>query len=107
MGTDQGLDELERGRNAFRHFRSVRLDVPVLHLNGAEDPLTIGVARNFPKYTSAMTMQLIPGCGHFIAEERPEELLDRLTSFFAPAVPSRARATARRAPAARPTGAGA
>jgi pimeloyl-ACP methyl ester carboxylesterase len=29
-----------------------------------------------------MRLELIPGCGHFIAEERPGLLLDRMADFF-------------------------
>ena len=30
-----------------------------------------------------MRFELLPDCGHFIVEERPEELLDRLYDFMA------------------------
>jgi pimeloyl-ACP methyl ester carboxylesterase len=29
-----------------------------------------------------MRFELVPDCGHFPAEEQPEELLDRLTAFL-------------------------
>jgi pimeloyl-ACP methyl ester carboxylesterase len=29
-----------------------------------------------------MRLELIADCGHFIPEERPEELLDRVWDFF-------------------------
>lgn len=68
-----------------RSYRSVRIRVPVLHLQGAEDPLTIGTARNHDRYADDMRSELVPDCGHFLAEERPDELLDRLTGFLAAA----------------------
>ena len=66
-----------------RCYRSVRIRVPVLHLEGAEDPLTIGTARNHHRYADDMRSELVPGCGHFLAEERPDEVLDRMTGFLA------------------------
>jgi pimeloyl-ACP methyl ester carboxylesterase len=68
----------------LRHHRSLRLRVPVLHINGAEDPLTRAVpGRSWRRYADDMRLELLPDCGHFIAEERPQELLDRLNSFMA------------------------
>ncbi len=67
----------------WRHHRALRLRVPTLHLNGAEDPLTRAVPRDaWRPYADDMRFELLPDCGHFLAEERPEELLDRLTEFF-------------------------
>ena len=66
----------------LRHHRSLRLRVPVLHLNGAEDPLTRGVPQHWRRYADDMRLELIPDCGHFIPEERPDELLDRLIPFL-------------------------
>ena len=66
-----------------RHHRSIQVRVPVLHLNGAEDPLTVGVPRNFRRYADEMRFEHVPDCGHFLAEERPDELLDRVTDFLA------------------------
>ena len=68
---------------AIRHHRRWRLRVPTLHLNGARDPLTQGVPESYRRYSDDMRLAEIPDCGHFIAEEAPEELLDRLTEFLA------------------------
>jgi pimeloyl-ACP methyl ester carboxylesterase len=38
---------------------------------------------------------VIPGCGHFVAEEAPEEILAALTAFLAPTATDRARRLAR------------
>jgi pimeloyl-ACP methyl ester carboxylesterase len=66
-----------------RHHRAMRLRVRTLHLNGAEDPLTRAVPRDsWRPYADDMRYELLSDCGHFLAEERPDELLDRLTSFL-------------------------
>jgi pimeloyl-ACP methyl ester carboxylesterase len=66
----------------LRHYRSIRLHVPTLHLNGEDDPLTRGVPDSYRRYAEHMRLELIPGCGHFMAEERPAWLLDRLLPFL-------------------------
>lgn len=66
----------------LRTYRSLRLRVPTLHLNGDRDPLTIGVPHSYQKYADDMTLELVPSCGHFIAEERPEWLLERMRRFL-------------------------
>jgi pimeloyl-ACP methyl ester carboxylesterase len=66
----------------FRHARRIRLRVPTLHLNGELDPLTQGVPDSYRRFADEMRLELVPDCGHFIAEERPEWLLDRLERFL-------------------------
>jgi pimeloyl-ACP methyl ester carboxylesterase len=66
-----------------RNYKRMRLRVPTLHLNGEHDPLTIGVPDRYRLYTDDMRLELVPDCGHFIAEERPAELLDRAMDFLA------------------------
>jgi pimeloyl-ACP methyl ester carboxylesterase len=61
-----------------RHYRAIRQRVPTLHLNGEHDPLTIGVPETYRDYADDMRLELVPDCGHFIAEERPDWLLERL-----------------------------
>ena len=66
----------------IRDLRKMRLGVPTLHLNGACDPLTDGVPDSYRRFASDMLLELIPDCGHFIAEERPDELLERMTGWL-------------------------
>jgi pimeloyl-ACP methyl ester carboxylesterase len=66
----------------WRHHRAMRNGVPTLHLNGARDPLTQGLSRGYRPYAPEMDLQTLPGCGHFIGEEAPELLVDRLIQFF-------------------------
>jgi pimeloyl-ACP methyl ester carboxylesterase len=73
---------LHEGPYYIRHHRAMRLHVPTLHLNGAMDPLTRGVPDNCAEYADDISLEPIPGCGHFVAEERPEWLVGRLGEFF-------------------------
>lgn len=59
------------------------LRAPVLVLFGAEDrllppPAAERLAKVFPR----ATLQLLPGAGHFVMEDAPEEVADRLLSFL-------------------------
>ena len=65
-----------------RHYRLMRLRVPTLHLNGAHDPLTLGMPLRFGDYADDMRFETVPGSGHFIAEEQPRFLSDRLIQFL-------------------------
>ena len=71
--------EIPRGLREYRRWRN---PVPTLHLNGAEDPLTPEHPRGFEPYADRMELEVIPNCGHFIAEEAPDFLVDRLLSFL-------------------------
>jgi pimeloyl-ACP methyl ester carboxylesterase len=67
----------------LRHAPRLRLRVPTLHLNGEHDPLTQGVPHSYRRFADDMRLELVPDCGHFVAEEQPEWLLDRLERFLA------------------------
>ncbi|RDI44702.1 alpha/beta fold hydrolase [Nocardia mexicana] len=66
----------------LRHYRLLRLRVPTLHLNGAQDPLSEGVSHSYADYAEAMRLEIIPGCGHFPPEEQPDLFTDRLLTFL-------------------------
>jgi pimeloyl-ACP methyl ester carboxylesterase len=68
--------------NIARRHRSLRLHVPTLHLNGELDPLTQGMSVRYREFAPAMELEHVPNCGHFIAEEMPEYLVDRLMQFL-------------------------
>jgi pimeloyl-ACP methyl ester carboxylesterase len=68
-------------------YRSRRLRTPTLLLFGADD----GVVRphqvgGFEPYADDMCLELIPGVGHFTAEEAPELVVDRSIEHFEPAL---------------------
>ncbi|HKA96256.1 MAG TPA: alpha/beta hydrolase [Streptosporangiaceae bacterium] len=60
-----------------------RLTLPVLAIGGAESS---GAAVGNTMKLAADDVQslVIPGCGHWVAEQAPEELLAALTAFLAP-----------------------
>ena len=65
-----------------REHARMRLRTPTLHLNGADDPLTAGVPGSWRRYADDMRYETVADCGHFLAEERPEEVLDRINEFL-------------------------
>ncbi|MBF6063906.1 alpha/beta hydrolase [Nocardia terpenica] len=66
----------------LRHYRLLRLRVPTLHLNGAQDPLSEGIPHSCSDYADDLRFEAIPDCGHFVPEEQPGWLVERLTTFF-------------------------
>ena len=68
----------------FGRYRFQRLTVPTLMLHGLEDHiLREPFLRGYQPFTDDMTVELVPGVGHFIAEERPELVAERALAFFA------------------------
>jgi pimeloyl-ACP methyl ester carboxylesterase len=65
-----------------RRRGEMRLRTPTLHLNGADDPLTIGTPGSWRRYADDMRYETVADCGHFLAEEQPQEVLDRITEFL-------------------------
>ena len=74
------LRELPRtSRGRYRE----RLRTPTLLLHGARDPvLRPELLRGYEDQADDMTVELVDGVGHFIAEERPELVLGRALDFF-------------------------
>jgi pimeloyl-ACP methyl ester carboxylesterase len=69
-------------------YRSHRLQTPTLLLFGAAD----GVVRphqlrGYERHADDMRVELIPGVGHFTAEEAPELVVDRAIEHFDSALP--------------------
>jgi pimeloyl-ACP methyl ester carboxylesterase len=84
--TAQNLERIKR-----------KLSVPVLAIGG-QFALGEGVAETMRLVASDVQGLVIPGSGHFIAEEAPEAVLAALTTFLAPYRDGHAtRATSRRA----------
>jgi pimeloyl-ACP methyl ester carboxylesterase len=66
------------------HYRDLRLTVPTLHLHGTEDvAIPVEALAGWESHAADMRLELVPDCGHFIADERPELVLDRALEFFA------------------------
>jgi pimeloyl-ACP methyl ester carboxylesterase len=67
-----------RGRYARAH-----LEVPTLLLHGAEDPLPQQALKGYERYAEDMELEIVPDCGHFIADELPDFVAERARTFFA------------------------
>jgi pimeloyl-ACP methyl ester carboxylesterase len=68
---------------AFATRRYAPLQMPVLFLQGEQDraldpALLRGGERNVPN----MTVETLPGVGHFVPEEAPDTVLARARDFF-------------------------
>lgn len=65
-------------------YRRERLVTPTLLLYGTGDKVVRPVHfADYERYADDMSVELVPGCGHFIVDERPELVLDRALRFFA------------------------
>ena len=65
----------------FTEYAKQKLSIPVLALGGENS------GADWPYYSLAQVAEdvsggIIPQCGHYIAEEQPEELLQRLNTFL-------------------------
>jgi pimeloyl-ACP methyl ester carboxylesterase len=65
-------------------YRDERLEVPTLLLFGEEDfAIPAEALEGYESHAEDMRVELVPGVGHFIAEQAPELVLERTLSFFA------------------------
>ncbi|HXR29907.1 MAG TPA: alpha/beta hydrolase [Solirubrobacterales bacterium] len=73
------LVPLLRGR-----YASQRLTVPTRMLFGSDDAaIHTDLLAGYESHADDMQIELVPGCGHFIADERPELVAERARAFFA------------------------
>ncbi len=64
-------------------YNDVRVDVPVRWLSGTKDPvLTVDLLDGYANRISDFEVEIVEGAGHWIVEERPELILDRLRTFL-------------------------
>jgi pimeloyl-ACP methyl ester carboxylesterase len=67
----------------FGKYRSRRLRVPTRMLHGAEDLiLRPGFLAGYEPFAEEMSLELVPGVGHFIAEEAPQLVAERALDLF-------------------------
>jgi pimeloyl-ACP methyl ester carboxylesterase len=67
-----------RGRYAGK-----RLTVPTRMLFGSDDAaIHTDLLAGYEAHVEDMEIELVPGCGHFIADERPELVAERARAFF-------------------------
>jgi pimeloyl-ACP methyl ester carboxylesterase len=65
-------------------YRRSRLRTPTLLLFGAEDGVIRPYQlRGYERHADRMELELVPGAGHFIAEEAPDLVASRALEFFA------------------------
>ena len=63
--------------------KTQRLSLPVLAIGGAESSGE-GVGKTMKLAADDVQTLVIPGCGHWVAEQAPEQLLSELADFLAP-----------------------
>jgi pimeloyl-ACP methyl ester carboxylesterase len=63
-------------------YADARLRVPTRLVMGEDDPLPHQAIR-YERRADEMELELVPGCGHFIADEMPELVAERAREFFA------------------------
>ena len=63
--------------------KTQRLTLPVLAIGGAESS-GAGVGNTMKLAADDVQTLVIPGCGHWVAEQAPDQLLAALTAFLAP-----------------------
>lgn len=62
------------------------LTVPTRLLFGTDDAaLRPEILAGYQRHAEDMQLELVPDCGHFIADERPDLVAERAREFFAPA----------------------
>jgi pimeloyl-ACP methyl ester carboxylesterase len=67
----------------FGRYRSQRLTVPTLMLHGLDDHiLRKAFIGGYQPFADNLNLELVPGVGHFIAEEQPQLVLERALAFF-------------------------
>lgn len=76
--------EIIKGRYARAH-----LTVPTLQLHGTDDAaLRPKMLAGYQRHADDMRLELVEGCGHFIADEAPALVADRALSFFGAVTPA-------------------
>lgn len=60
-----------------------RVEVPVRWLSGTEDPvITPDLSNGYADHIDDFELELVPGVGHWIVDQRPDLVLDRLRAFL-------------------------
>jgi pimeloyl-ACP methyl ester carboxylesterase len=67
------------------HYRSRRLTVPTRLLAGVADPVVRPeILAGHEPYADEMSVEIVERCGHFVAEERPDVVIERARELFGP-----------------------
>lgn len=68
------------------HYRGQRLTVPTRILAGDVDPVVrADILAGYEPYVDDMSVETVERCGHFVAEERPDIVVERARELFGPA----------------------
>ena len=67
---------------ASGNFKAARLTVPTLWLVGEKDPLASVSDGGYRDYADDMTLEFVPDGGHFMPEELPLKLRERVLDFL-------------------------
>ena len=81
MYRDFLLHDLARFLGGELH--QARLSVPTLWLIGEKDPVAGGADDGYRDFADRITFERVPGAGHFLPEQRPELVTERLLEFLA------------------------
>jgi pimeloyl-ACP methyl ester carboxylesterase len=63
-------------------FEEERLSVPTRWIVGAEDPVAGNADEGYREHADDMTLERLPGLGHFLPEEAPDLMLERVLDFL-------------------------
>ena len=87
LDTEQAQASWDSGAPAYGRRRhrtpTRRLTLPVLAIGGAESSGE-GVGNTMKLAADDVQTLVLPGTGHWVAEQAPEQLLAALTTFLAP-----------------------
>ncbi len=84
MGARAGAPELHAGAGKHRLTTALAAaSAPTLLFGEKDLALSTRSLRGYEAYAEDMNVEIVPGCGHFIADERPELVADRARSFLA------------------------
>jgi pimeloyl-ACP methyl ester carboxylesterase len=65
------------------HYADKRLTVPTRMLFGTDDAaIHTDLLLGYEDHADDMEIEFVPGCGHFIADERPDLVAERANAFF-------------------------
>ncbi|MQY10734.1 Soluble epoxide hydrolase [Streptomyces sp. RB5] len=71
-------------RLALGRYHRLRLSTPTVILGGAADfMLPPGVLTPAPEYAPGLRVEVVPGCGHYVHEERPDAVVAAARELFA------------------------
>jgi pimeloyl-ACP methyl ester carboxylesterase len=67
-----------------RWYKRLRVSVPTLHLVGEKDPIIEVHENDFLRtHADDLVFELVPDAGHFLVEERPDWVRERLLAYLA------------------------